>query len=78
MADEVVVNKIDTANAADAQAVLDEVRGVNPRATLVRAASPLRLDDPDAVRGRRALVVDDTITHGAWHTGPLLPSRLEP
>jgi predicted GTPase len=71
MADVVVVNKVDAASRADVQRVLDEVRAVNPRARLVRAASPVRLDDPSAVRGRRVLVVEDgpTITHGGMPYG---------
>jgi len=46
-------------------------RTVNTRARLVQAASPVHLDDPDAVRGRRALVVEDgpTITHGQMPHG---------
>jgi predicted GTPase len=71
MADIVVVNKVDAASSADAQHVIDEVRAVNPQATVVRAASPVRLDDPSAVRGRRVLVVEDgpTITHGGMAYG---------
>ena len=71
MADVVVVNKVDAASAADVQHALDEVRELNPRATLVRAASPVRLDDPSLVRGRRVLVVEDgpTITHGGMSYG---------
>jgi predicted GTPase len=65
-ADVVVVSKVDAAPAADVQRVVDQVRAVNPRAAIVRGASPVRLDDPAAVRGRRVLVVDDgpTLTHG--------------
>jgi predicted GTPase len=71
MADVVVVNKVDAAPPGNVQAVVDEVRAVNPRATIVRAASPVRLDDPGAVRGRRALVVEDgpTLTHGGMGYG---------
>ncbi len=71
MADVVVVNKVDAATAAGAQAVVDEVRAVNPRAPVVRAASPVRLDDPAAVTGRRVIVVEDgpTITHGGMPYG---------
>ena len=44
---------------------------MNPTAAIVRAASPVRLDDPAAVRGRRAIVVEDgpTITHGGMSYG---------
>jgi predicted GTPase len=71
MADVVVVSKVDTAAAADVRAVVDEVRAVNPRAPVVLAASPVRLDDAEAVRGRRVLVVEDgpTITHGGMPYG---------
>jgi predicted GTPase len=71
MADVVVVNKVDAASAAAVQTVIDEVRAINGLATIVRAASPVRLDDPDAVRGRRVLVVEDgpTLTHGGMAYG---------
>jgi predicted GTPase len=71
MADVVVVNKVDAAAPADVQRVIDEARAANPRAAIVRGASPVRLDDPAAVRGRRVLVVEDgpTITHGGMPYG---------
>ena len=71
MADVVVVNKVDAAPAGNVQAVIDEVRALNPRAVIVKAASPVRLDDPGAVGGRRVLVVEDgpTLTHGGMSYG---------
>jgi predicted GTPase len=65
------VNKVDAAAPADVQRVIDEARAANPRAAIVRGASPVRLDDPAAVRGRRVLVVEDgpTITHGGMPYG---------
>ena len=71
MADVVVVNKVDAANAAGVRRVIEEASALNPRATLVLAASPVRLDEPAAVRGRRVLVVEDgpTITHGGMPYG---------
>jgi predicted GTPase len=71
MADVVIVNKVDAASSADVQRLVDEVRGVNPKAPIVRAASPVRLDDAAVVRGRRVLVVEDgpTITHGGMAYG---------
>jgi predicted GTPase len=70
MADVAVVNKVD-APGADAARAEAGVRRVNGRAAIVRAASPVRLDDPAAVRGRRVLVVEDgpTITHGGMAHG---------
>jgi predicted GTPase len=71
MADVIVVNKVDAASAAGVQAVIDEVRAINERAIVVRAASPVRLDDPATVRGRRVVVVEDgpTLTHGGMPYG---------
>ncbi len=71
MADVVVVPKVDAAAAADVARVEASVARINPDAPVVRAASPVRLDDPGAVRGRRVLVVDDgpTLTHGGMPYG---------
>lgn len=71
MADVLVLNKVDAASAADVDAALAELRAVNPLAPIVRAASPIRLDDAAAVKGRRALVIEDgpTITHGGMAYG---------
>ncbi len=71
MADIVVVAKVDAAAAADVQRVSDTVRTINPTATIVQATSPIQLDDPEAVRGRRVLVVEDgpTTTHGGMPYG---------
>ena len=66
MADVVVLAKADAADPAAIARVAETARAVNPRAALVRAASPVALDDPAAVRGKRVVVVEDgpTITHG--------------
>ena len=71
MADILVVNKVDAAAPEDVEALAERLRAVNPRAPIVRAASPVRLDDPEAVRGRRVLVIEDgpTITHGGMAYG---------
>jgi predicted GTPase len=66
-----VVNKVDTARVEDVEAVEANVRAANPGAALVRMASPLRVDDPGAIRGRRVLAVEDgpTLTHGGMAYG---------
>ncbi|MDJ0737325.1 MAG: cyclic 2,3-diphosphoglycerate synthase [Nostocaceae cyanobacterium] len=71
MADIVVVAKVNAAATADVQQVVNTVRTVNPTAALVRAASPIRLENPDAVKGKRVLVVEDgpTTTHGGMAYG---------
>jgi predicted GTPase len=71
MADMVIVNKVDTAPAEAIALVESNVEAVNPQATCIRANSPVTLDDPDAVRGKRVLVVEDgpTLTHGEMRIG---------
>jgi predicted GTPase len=71
MADVFVLNKVDSASPADVALAEAELRAVNSKAPVVHAQSPIRLDDAEAVRGRRALVVEDgpTITHGGMVYG---------
>ncbi|MER7072497.1 cyclic 2,3-diphosphoglycerate synthase [Terrabacter sp. NPDC000476] len=71
MADVVVVAKCDSARPGDVAAVEASVRTLNPRATVLRADSPVTVDDPAAVAGRRVLVVEDgpTLTHGSMTYG---------
>jgi len=66
----VVVAKVNSASDADIQLVTDNARR-NPGATVVRGASPVKLEDPAAVHGKRVLVVEDgpTITHGGMPYG---------
>jgi predicted GTPase len=65
-ADVVVLNKVDTADLANIAQVRENVRTVNPAAVIVEAASPIFVEDPDAIRGKRVLIVEDgpTLTHG--------------
>ncbi len=65
MADVVVINKVDTANAENANRVRANIRATNPNAAIVEAASPIFVDDAAAIRGKRVLVVEDgpTLTH---------------
>ncbi|MFM7449199.1 MAG: cyclic 2,3-diphosphoglycerate synthase [Leptolyngbyaceae cyanobacterium] len=71
MADIVIIAKVNAAAAADIQRVTETVQQVNPQATIVRAASPITLDQPDRVRGQRVLVIEDgpTTTHGGMPYG---------
>jgi predicted GTPase len=71
MADVLAVNKVDAASEQDVETAIAGLRAINPTAPIVRAASPVRLDDPAAVRGKRVLVIEDgpTITHGGMAFG---------
>ncbi len=72
MADVVVINKVDTANAEDVMKVRENVQALNPNAVIIEAASPISVaDPPSAIRGKRVLVVEDgpTLTHGGMKIG---------
>ncbi len=67
----VIINKIDSADASSIQIVRDSIAKVNPRAVVIDAASPIRVDNPEIIRGKRVLVVEDgpTLTHGEMKIG---------
>jgi len=71
MADVFVINKVDTANADNVIQVRENLTVLNPSAVVIEAASPLFVDDPQAIRGKRVLVVEDgpTLTHGEMAYG---------
>ena len=71
MADVIVINKIDTADYEDVEYLRETIREVNPNAIVIDAASPLVVENPELIRGKRALVVEDgpTLTHGEMTYG---------
>jgi len=71
MADLVVVNKVGTASPASIEQVLGNIRRVNSSAVIIQADSPVSVDDPEAIRGKRVLIVEDgpTLTHGEMSFG---------
>ncbi len=71
LADVFVINKVDTANPDAIIAVRTAAYAVNPKAIFIEGASPLFVDNPDAIRGKRVLVVEDgpTLTHGEMQYG---------
>ena len=71
MADVFVINKVDTANPDSVIAVRNSLHEMNPNALVIEGASPLFVDNPDAIRGKRVLVVEDgpTLTHGEMKYG---------
>jgi predicted GTPase len=62
---------VDTADAENVIKVRQNLRRLNPNAIVIEAASPLFVDDPDAIRGKRVLVIEDgpTLTHGEMAYG---------
>lgn len=71
LADVVVINKVDTAPLEGIEAVRQSVRRLNPGVTVIEAASPIYVDNPDLIKGRRVLVIEDgpTLTHGEMTYG---------
>ncbi|MBC7263566.1 MAG: GTPase [Chloroflexi bacterium] len=71
LADVVVINKIDTADLRSIAAVRENALATAPRAVLVEAASPIFVENWEAIRGKKVLVVEDgpTLTHGEMQYG---------
>ena len=71
MADVVVINKMDTAEPENILTVKANIASVNPGATIIEAASPVTVEKPDVIKGKRCLVVEDgpTLTHGGMKFG---------
>lgn len=71
IADVIIINKVDTAIPEGVQTVRQNIAKVNPKAVVIVAASPIRVDRPDVIRGKRVLVIEDgpTLTHGEMKIG---------
>lgn len=71
LADVVIINKVDTADEGSIQEVRKNIREVNPQAQVIEAASPIFVDGPDLIKGKRVLVIEDgpTLTHGGMRFG---------
>jgi predicted GTPase len=71
LADVVVINKVDTASAAQVAEVVGNVGALNPRARVLHAASPISVDDAALLAGKRVLAIEDgpTVTHGEMPYG---------
>jgi predicted GTPase len=71
LADCAIINKIDSADAANINLVRENIQKVNPKASIIEAASPVTVEKPELIRGKRVLVVEDgpTLTHGEMKYG---------
>ena len=71
LADVIIINKVDTSSLEDIHFVRENVHSINPHATIIEAASPIQVDDPSIIRGKRVLVIEDgpTLTHGGMEYG---------
>ncbi len=71
LADVIIVNKVDSAHSENVDRVIQNVRSINSHALIIQAASPIAVENPDVIRGKRVLVVEDgpTLTHGEMTFG---------
>ncbi|HDI12143.1 MAG TPA: GTPase [Candidatus Bathyarchaeota archaeon] len=71
MADVVVINKVDTAEPENIEKVEENVRAVNPKAIIIKAKSPMTVENPELIKDKRVLVIEDgpTLTHGGMPYG---------
>ncbi len=71
IADVVIINKMDSARPKNIKIVRDNIHQVNPDALIIDGASPITVDKPELIRGRRCLVIEDgpTLTHGEMKIG---------
>jgi predicted GTPase len=80
MANVVIINKVDTADPQNVRQVKENVKMVNPKAMILDAASPITADQPELIKGKRALVIEDgpTLTHGnmPYGAGTIMAQRL--
>jgi predicted GTPase len=71
LADVVVINKMDSADAEGIEIVRRNISSQNPDAIVIDCASRLEMDDPSVIKGKNVLVVEDgpTLTHGEMKIG---------
>jgi predicted GTPase len=69
MADVVIINKVDTAKEEDVKKVEESIREINPKAKILKATSPIKVEGD--IKGKRVIVIEDgpTITHGEMPYG---------
>ena len=70
-ADVIVINKVNTAKKEDIDKIKDNARSLNPDAKIIEAISEIKVDDPEMIKGKRVLVIEDgpTATHGGMNYG---------
>lgn len=71
MADAAIINKMDSAKKKDVEVVIENIKSVNPDAIIIKADSPITVDKPELIKGKRVLIVEDgpTLTHGEMKYG---------
>ncbi len=70
-ADVAIINKVDSAEKESIETVKENIKLVNPDASIVLAESEITVDHPELITGKRVLIVEDgpTLTHGEMEFG---------
>lgn len=70
-ADVIIINKVDSAKKEDIEALEQTIKQENPKAQILKAESPVTVANPDIIKGKRILVIEDgpTVTHGDMQYG---------
>lgn len=71
LADVILINKVGSAKPEQVEAVLANAKKYNPKATIIKAKSNIYLDNPETIKGKKVLVIEDgpTVTHGEMGYG---------
>jgi len=71
MADVIIINKVDTADPSKVKQVKENIKMLNPNAIVLDAASPITVEKPELIKGKRVLAIEDgpTVTHGSMPYG---------
>jgi predicted GTPase len=80
MAHAAVINKVDSATEEQIALVEENIRKNNPDATIIRAESLVTADQPEIIKDKRVLIVEEgpTLTHGemSFGAGTIAAQRL--
>ncbi len=71
MADVIIINKMDSADKNDIEQLRKNINSINSEAAVVEANSPIQVDDPEVIKNKKVLVIEDgpTLTHGEMKFG---------
>ena len=70
-ADVIIINKCDSAKEENIKSIEENAAKYNPKALVIRANSPVTTENPEMVKGKKVLVIEDgpTLTHGSMSYG---------
>lgn len=71
MADVILINKVDPSNKEGVEYIEENAKKYNPFARVIKSESIAEADNPEIIRGKKVLVIEDgpTVTHGDMKFG---------